>query len=294
MTKAINVDFYRVTPPDGQSFRDMLHAIGDLPIDQRNLDMGEHPARLQSVESWNQCYEGEMVRIRMDSLPQKASLDGALEDLDLQDDEGLGEETAFLYHHLTRTLAIQRNRFGVPASSFAWYVKEKNGVDRPIVLDPILETAVLERLDQVKFVRKLDITLAGLSTGTSLRNRGYGVGDIVRLSENFSAPRISIELSMGRERRGSLLVDRAVGALRSLAGVAADNTDEVQKLKVTGITDSDERVVLDLIEERMKETVLVSDQARTVTYEARRGAIREAWTKRGEELRVRFARAERP
>jgi len=234
-----------------------------------------------------------MVRIRMDSLPKKAGLAGVLEELDLQDDEGLGEETAFLYHHPTRILSIQRNRFGISASGLAWYVKEKAGLDRPIVLEPVLETAVLQRLDEVRFVRKLEITLAGLGTGTPLRNRGYGVGDIVRLSETFNAPKIAVELSMGRERRGTLLVERAIGALRSLAGLVAENVNEVQKLEVTGITDGDERVVLDLIEERMKEGVMVPDEGRTVSYEARRGALREVWSKRVDELRTRFARAER-
>jgi hypothetical protein len=128
--------------PDGAStFEQLIEQVDATPPDDnRNLEVGTNPARLQVSGVWNQCREGEMVRIRMDTLPRKASLDGALEDLDFGDDEGLGEETAFLYHPPTRILAIQRNRTGVSASSLVWYFKEKGQIDRPIQLEGCVAT----------------------------------------------------------------------------------------------------------------------------------------------------------
>src|SRR5580704_9270886 len=117
-------------PNGAPPFEDLVQLVEESPRDDgRNLEIGPDPARLQESGIWNHCHEGEMVRIRMDMLPRKASLDGALEDLDFEDDEGLGEETAFLYHPPTQVLALQRNRSGVSASGLAWYVKEKGHIE---------------------------------------------------------------------------------------------------------------------------------------------------------------------
>lgn len=232
-----------------------------------------------------------MVRIRMDMLPRKASLDGALEDLDFEDDEGLGEETAFLYHPPTRVLAIQRNRSGVSASALAWYFKEKGHVEEPIQVDPVLQRDAMQRLADIRTVRRIDISVAGLENGGIFQYLGHGVADIVRLSEEFRAPKLSLSLSMGHQRQGGIVLNRAIGLVRQLRQLAGDHPNEVQTIEISGYDDANEKVVLDLIEERMTAVQQVQPIAnRTIPYNVRRLAVRQAWENRREELAEMFQR----
>jgi hypothetical protein len=286
--KQISIDFYRLTMPDGApTFEHLIQQVSVMPQDDtRNLDAGSNPIRLQESAVWDgNGHEGEMVRIRMEMLPRKASLDGVIEDLDFEDDEGLGEETAFLYHPAMRILAIQRNRTGVSASTLVWYFKEKGHLEQAIDIAPVLQRGVMQRLAEIQTVRRLEIGVAGLDRGLILQNGGHGVGDIVRLSEELRAPRVSISLSMGHQRRGGLMLDRVVALARNLRNLAGDHHDEIQKIEISGIDGADEKVVLDLIEERMTDVQFVQpEESRTIPYRARRDAVREAWTKRREEL----------
>jgi hypothetical protein len=283
--------------PDGApAFEHLIQQVSDMAHDDtRNLEIGANPARLQESAVWNHCHEGEMVRIRMEMLPRKASLDGTLEDLNFNEDEGLGEETAFLYHPPTRVLAMQRNRTGVSASALAWYFKEKGRIEEPIDIAPVLQRGVMERLAQIQLVRRLEISVAGLDRGLILQNRGHGVADIVRLSEELRAPKVSISLSMGHQRRGGLILEQVLAIARNLRELAGDHRDEVQKIEIAGIDAADEKIVLDLIEDRMTDIQLVQPEAsRTIPYRARRNAVREAWTRRRQELADMFQARQNP
>jgi hypothetical protein len=176
--KQLSIDFYRVTMPHGaRAFETVVETVSQLAAGAaRNLEVSGAPIRLQESAAWQHCVEGEMVRIRMDMLPRKASLAGDLDDLDLDADEGLGEESAFLYDPRMRVLLIQRNRTGVSASSLAWYFKEKGNLGDPINLEPVLQRGVMQKLARMQAVRRLDITVSGLDAGNILQNQGYGVG----------------------------------------------------------------------------------------------------------------------
>jgi hypothetical protein len=113
----------------------------------------------------------------------------------------------------------------------------------------------------------------------------------VRLSEDLRAPKISISLSIGRQRRGGLLLDRALALARRLHELAGDHPERIEQVEVAGLGDADEKVVLDLIEERIVETESVRpDENRTIPYRTRRNAVRHAWESRREELADMFQR----
>jgi hypothetical protein len=124
MPKTIKIDFFKVTMPDDAAvtFEAHLDAIQQIPLqdDARTRSLRGDPVRLQQLHHRAGCVEGDMVRTRMDSLPEKSNVDtGELTPLDLREEEGLGEETAFLYDPPSRCLAIQRNRYSVSASALA-------------------------------------------------------------------------------------------------------------------------------------------------------------------------------
>jgi hypothetical protein len=133
--------------------------------------------------------------------------------------------------------------------------------------------------------------VAGLENGGIFRNLGHGVGDIVRLSEEFRAPKLSLSLSMGHQRRGGMILERAIGLVQQLRQLADDHRDEIRAIQITGFDDANEKVVLDLIEDRMTFAQQVRpDVNRTIPYTVRRLAVRQAWENRREELAQMFQR----
>jgi hypothetical protein len=101
MAVQVNIDFYRVEMPDGctTTFESVVDSVHDSPDDPtRNVDIRGHPVRLQVAHFGTEYVEGDMLLIQMHALPPKANLAGEVESLQLASDEGLGNETAFLYH----------------------------------------------------------------------------------------------------------------------------------------------------------------------------------------------------
>jgi hypothetical protein len=119
----------------------------------------------------------------------------------------------------------------------------------------------------------------------AFQNLGYGVSDIVRLSEEFRAPRVSISFSMGHQGLGGMILDRSLALVRQLRELAGNHRDEVTAIEIAGTDDGNEKVVLDLIEERMTNVLQVQPaENRTIPYNTRRQALREAWANRREDL----------
>ena len=205
MTRKLKVDFFKVVLPDdfSDSFESVLNAVNVSPNDHtRNAIRNACPFRLQEAWQTEDCWKGEMIRIRMDQLPIKAKLSGDVSSIDLEDDEGIGEETAFLYHVPTRVLTIQRNRYGVSAGVFAWYFEKKGSVES-IELQPILQKDGLQRLANIKDVRKLSLNIAGTENMAVFKDSGKSVESMLSLIDQCKSPNLTLTFSMGKQQ-GSL------------------------------------------------------------------------------------------
>lgn len=287
----MKIDFYRVVmPPNAaRTFESIIQEVLGGPNDDgRNLDVGKHPCRLQDGGRWQRAIEGDMLRIRMNMLPVKASLSGEVSNIDFDDDEGIGEETAFLYHPPLGVLAIQRNRYGVSPSGFLQYMEHHGHVNEPIILEPILRPGVMERMARMAVVRKFDVRVAGLQNGQLLRGQGHSLGAIATIIEELNAPSVSVSVSMDRNRNGGLNRSTVVNTARALMRIGARDASPVRTLELTGQTEDGEQDVIDLIEDRMQDVVEVEqDETRRVPYSVRRDEIRAAWDRcRSEIVRV--------
>ena len=291
-------------PEDGPAFEQVLDAVGALPDDdeQRNVMVRSVPVRLHELTASAQRRQGELVKIRMDEIPVRASLSGELETFDLDEDEGIGEETAFLYHSGLQVLVLQRNRTGVSNYGFAEYfqthAEELLEMDGWMKLLPVIEPETMALLRQVSVVRKFDVRFAGVHDPRGLLPEAApapGVSRMLDLIDIFDAPSARIELSMGHEREGSLDVERVKRAARRLLQIdAQENVDgSVKRIEIRGSTEDEEPVLLDLLRDRMIETASIElDADRRLPYERRRQALREAYTGRQDQLRALFGRPE--
>ena len=295
MPKTVNIDFYRVVMPENAAttFDALLDRTEQIPLqnDTRTREITGDPVRLQELHRHGGYLEGDMVRTRMDTLPRRSNIEtGQLALLDLDDDEGLGEETAFLYDPATHCLTIQRNRFAVSASAFATYCTEIGAFESAIILEPIISGDAIARLQEFDRVSRLTIKVAGLAGGRVLRDTPYSLGHIAAFADDYAGPIVNIDVSMGHQR-GSLARDRVRGVVEWLRRQFRDREVDVRRIEVSGSSAGDETQVLDLLESRIVEhrTVEIS-RNRIVTYMARRNAVRAAWDAQRDRIRAILTR----
>ena len=181
--------------------------------------------------------KGDMVRIRMDDVPRKANINGDIQDIDLNDDEGIGEETAFLYSPSTNTLLLQRNRHGISPSLFASYFKQKSNVQFTY-LDPILRTDVFDRLRLMNVIKTFNVKMAGVTNPEYYKGVVNGINSIIDLKETYSAPDITVKMSMGK-RGGSLSLEQVMSTIRDLLSNRTYHNDQIRNMVVTA-RESDE------------------------------------------------------
>ncbi len=289
MTRKLKVDFFKVVLPDdfSDSFESVLNAVNVSPNDHtRNAIRNACPFRLQEAWQTEDCWKGEMIRIRMDQLPIKAKLSGDVSSIDLEDDEGIGEETAFLYHVPTRVLTIQRNRYGVSAGVFAWYFEKKGSVES-IELQPILQKDGLQRLANIKDVRKLSLNIAGTENMAVFKDSGKSVESMLSLIDQCKSPNLTLTFSMGKQQ-GSL--EWAKSFAQSFAKLNQQGESSIHKFEISGKTEDGEKSVLDLIEYRMVEEIEVElKSGRTISSSEREYAVQKAFSSRKQELLEMFS-----
>ena len=292
-TRRVNFEFYQLSMEggDGVSFEEVLHKVAALPQnEERTAEVRGRHIRLQEAEYDAERWMGELVRIRMDQVPIRASLSGKLEPFLFDDDEGVGEEAAFLYWPRLKVLVLQRNRLAVSTSAFTSYFVKKGDIEGPIVLMPILQGEAYQRLGEMQTILRFDIRIAGIENMALFDHVGYGLKESLRVVEHFNAPTISVSLSMGH-RKGSLVPEAVRDVAKKLCTMATRGDGDIRKIEVAGKTDIEaDTEVLDLLEYRMVDAMDVQqDEHRSLTYSARQTAMQTAFSKRRSELMSLYA-----
>jgi hypothetical protein len=291
VNKRIRIDFYRLVMPSGTTaFETLVEAAGKLPNDEsRTRTVNGAPVRLHSSKTTAKQHEGELVRIRMDTAPARASIKGPLRDFDFGDDEGMGEETAFLYDPTYQILVVQRNHYGVSASSLAGYF-EQIGAVTPITLEPIIEPDKLAKFNALTEVRQFQVSVAGIENAATIgqQHPSAGVKKMAELVETFDAPAVNVYLSMEHEH-GSLNVQRVKAAAKRFVKIGEDKDARVKKVEISGRTPDDDLIVVDLIKDRMvEEADVVVNPKRRLPYANRSTALKAAYAARLTQLQALF------
>ena len=161
----MKIDFYKVImPEDSKTFHECIEDARKKKDDaSRNVEHGDSFFRLDkaSYSKKDGVWQGDMTRIRMSGLPSKANKNGEKADLGLNDDEGIGEDTTFLFCPAISVLALQRNRFGMSSARFAHYFESICNIDGMIDLEPVIGGESLKRLQKIKEVRGVEVRFAG-------------------------------------------------------------------------------------------------------------------------------------
>jgi hypothetical protein len=287
MSKTLNVDFFKVVLPAdiNLSFEEVLKKIIQLPAGQRFQEVRLQYVYLhEATFGWQQTWEGEIVRLRMDNIPAKGNLAGQIEELKLADDEGIGEQSAFIYHPATNILLLQSNKHGVSPGNFARYFELIIGSNASIYIDPVIQWDALQRLEQMKTVKKLNISIAALENMSVFENSG--LEEFVNLTTAYQAPAIDIEFKVSRSKKSSLPLEKVRNATTSLLRIYNQNQNQVKKIRISGSSDDDDNLYVDLLKDKMRESIQIkaSNGQRNIPYLERQKALRDAWEKRKSEI----------
>lgn len=290
MEKSFVTDFYTVSMPENEtrSFADLLAELRDIPDDEtRNYVVENNPVRFTSLtRARSGVWEGDFVKIRMDVLPPVAKTGGGVAPLRLEDDEGIGEEAAFMYDPRYNVLAKQRNRYAVSPTMLCEYINYKCQTRGPITLNTVLRQDAWDRLGNLHEVRKVKFKIAPHTNVAGSLPRDVSTKEFFQAADHFSARHLVVEMSVGRSK--NTLATRAVKQLaKALAIQFRDHEDSVDRVELWGNTEDGDRDHFDMVNFRLKdEQQITIERDRAFTYdEVRRPALYRAWSRQQEELK---------
>lgn len=287
--KTVKYDFFQVETPEDRPLVDILDDIFLKEYEDRIVEIFGYPVCLdQLASSSNGKVHGLFIKVRMDGIPPKANIKtGEKHAIELDDDEGLGEDTVFIFDPSLNVLVLQRNRIGVTPSQFSRYIHDNCDLDGDIRLAPILVEGAYQRLAQFGVFRKLRVRVSPLVSNEIFRGQGHSVSKLADLSQEFQSPVIDVSFGMGRAKKGSLLPAAIKEMIDSLLYIRDQNTQAVTNLEITGKDDDDSDTnFIDLIEERMVEEADVAlNDARQIDIPGRYDAGLDALHRRRPELR---------
>ena len=291
MQKKVSADFFRVKMPDDEPrvFTGLLAGLlKDKPnLADRNLRLGGYWYRLQFLEQKGSLWLGSFIRIRMDDLPGIAKLSGDTRELNLDQDEGLDDETSFVYTQRYGAIVIQRNFQAVRPGTVETYINKIADCD--LSFEVILQRDAFERLGRMKLIRSFDFRLA--SPTNPVYKNVRAVRGILDSAEYLGALRAGVVLSMGRGK-GSLTPSRIIDAARTLAQLHGRQA-EVEKVLVKGSRGLPDEPLetIDLLEYRLVEEFKVETIDRRLPGPEIRKELASALSRQDEELREQFGKS---
>lgn len=282
----LRIGFYQPAivnhPP--KTFDQILTEFNALPDDEtRTTDVRHEPIRVQKATKVQGLWRCDMMRLRMHEDLRRGRRDGKVEPIQFEDDEGLGENTAFAYHVPSNTVIVQEFRGGVSLGMFTRYFKVLGGVSR-FELNSLLRPDAIERLARMPEHYSLEVHLADVKDAHAYRDRNLSARKIFEMISEFRAPKAKITIEIGRGRGRSGLPETLANIGRAVRGLLPNgpaDPGEVKKLVVIGRTDDanvEAEDFINLLEDRLVEFVPIElEEGKRITDADRINAVITAW-----------------
>jgi hypothetical protein len=283
-SKTLTADFFKLEITTGENFANIVTAIAAQGIKKETTVevKDDFFTRLESSGKWGEEHiEGQIVRLRMNSLPDKAGFDEPIQAIGFKEEEGVGESAAFILHTKSNILLLERNRNALTTYTFAEFFRQVGKIKGHINLHPVLQHDVYEKVFNAKVVRKLVVQIAGPDNiGAAVAEMEPSVNEMLKARQSLKAPVAEFTYSIGRKRKEGLSLERVLGAVRDFLALNRGQDTYVEKLVVNGSLGLHEDFSLDLLESRLqgKDTVETTVERR-IPYERKRDALRRIWQK---------------
>ena len=196
---------------------------------------------------------GTFAFTQTENIPPKQNKKSKLtENLNLEDDDGLGYQTSFIFDKQTNIIAVVSRRPGVNATSIETFFKLNFDLP-PFRFDRITYKSSLDNFLRTTSYRKLKIKIANPTEITPLLdNRGLAVGEISKLIKEFGANKLSFEVTASTKE--SLPINAVRNVVNNLIRVTTGN---VETMEVIGNDEDVEEKVFNFISNRISDTINV-------------------------------------
>lgn len=277
MPAILRIGFHRVVVNSREpvTFEQILQIGEELPDDDtRTVPRPDGPVRLQFARRRTTVWTGELMRIRLGEQAKRANTRGRIRPIDFDPDEGLGEETAFLYDPELRIMAYHERKGGVSLTNAARYFKAVGRV-RSVEFQAVPKPELRERLRRMVLVREFIVHLAGMNSGRPLRNLGHSALTLFGAANEFNATTAKFELSVGK---GDSL-RQAKETLAELMHPDNEAREHVSKVVLIGseATDDTHEEIINLLDDRLVVPVTMELHDGGLTDAQRHAAVFDAW-----------------
>ncbi len=255
--KTAKIDFFRIENADAIGLDSLLRKLHQLPPDsqKRNIEINDDWVRLARGEWSDDGYLGDLMRISMAPAGFRATLSGKITAVNLDQDEGMADCSAFYLDFETRLLALQRNAKGVSARQLASYLKQVADFDGEVEITPVLHPTDLMKVSVLPVIRKVHIVANLVDVMPTLENIDENTLRLIQNAAQAESGGIEIVMKSPREKGATLNQAVVLETLESWLRIHRDFSDEeneiVKKIVVSGKDEAGVTVEFDLLKDRI-------------------------------------------
>lgn len=177
-------------------------------VEDRTLTYAGEGVRLDDFQFTEDCWILCFLRLRDSNLPKKAYDNKETEDIQLDDDEYMGEEVIGIYDPKLDVLALQRNRNSLSVTGIEKYLNEtwKHRDDNAIYLRPILDDVNIKAIQNKAdtYYRKMRIKVADTNNTEECDYDNSPLKRILGGAKRYNGAFIDITVSMGHLKNKNL------------------------------------------------------------------------------------------
>lgn len=213
------------------------------------------------------------VLIRMDDFPVVVSLAGGHEDLDIEDDQGVGERIGLYYWKTKGVIALEVRRVLATSRVEDYFIYHS---DSQVSLRPILKKNEYGRYLDLEKVTRISAKVESPANGKALM--GGALSQLFKMREDTGAHTLEVVVSTGRS--GEPLERKQANAIVK----QLKDSGETRKLEVTG-RNEEGREFIDFIADRLADEVDMSEPGlRTVPDKTRLSTVKMSLHKHKKEI----------
>ena len=249
-------------------FEEWLHAMNQVPYEDRSKKVYTNLVRLdkcQEKEERDGLIGLRFLRLRDSNMPYKVPNQEEAQDLDIADDEFIGESLHIVYDTETRYFMIQVNRYSVGLNGLAAYINLTNtDSEKTVHFKPFHKNLDISKLSFGRY-KCLEIGVANVGAiSNTLMNSS--LGSILNAAQDYGGQTIKIKISIGRARKQTLKRPPVENLIRELPGL----TDVITSARLTycegDMEKGEELNLLDLVEKSVLSLQILERKALDFDY----------------------------
>lgn len=284
-TKKIRIEYYQVVKNTKDSKgKEELFSLEKLiafaktkKIEERAYKYYDEEARLDRIhyDADRNYWYLNFVRLRQTKIPVKAKKTEEAQPIKLAFDEYIGEDLTAIYDCSNNILVLQRNRDSLSVPGIEEYLNNLyNNETYAIFLRPI-SCNIQERIDKINSVRKITMKFASDLHETKKGIVKSSFNELINYFSNFASKRAIVSISLGRQRRGSLDLQKIIQTIDDIR-----NTEGVVDAAELSVKYSDDGPVdiIDLFAMKQYDFITIKiERLKSIMYEDIREEIRKKY-----------------